>query len=292
MKYFDLHCDTLSEIFNKGESLRENTCHVSLNKASVFEKYTQVLAVWSDNSLSDDENYEKFLKILDHAETQIRNIDFFIPILAVEGGKLLNNDISRLDVLKNRGIRIFTLVWKGNTCMGGAYDNNEGLSSFGKAVTERLLEYSIVPDLSHSNDIICAQALEMARYYGKPVIASHSCARSICSHPRNISDEIARSVAESGGLVGVNMVSEHLGGRSTEAVLAHIERLLDKAGKESVCFGCDFDGMSDAYLPEGIKNVGDMPILYDKIAKKYHSEALADKIFYSNAQNFANVYLF
>jgi membrane dipeptidase len=126
----------------------------------------------------------------------------------------------------------------------------------------------------------------------KPLIASHSCSRSVYNHPRNISDAVAREVAELGGVIGVNFVSDHLGSREVETVVSHIDRLRNVCGESAVCLGTDFDGTTDDTLPYGIENVGKIGILYDAISQKYHSEAFSDAVFYSNAQNFAKRYLF
>ncbi len=293
MKLFDLHCDTLGEIFRRGEGMFQNSCHIELNKAfKTLEGYTQVMAIWSENNLSDDENYSRCLSNLDYAEKHIFGIPNFTPILAVEGGKLLSAKIDRLNTLAERGVKIFTLVWKGSCHIGGAYDNHDDLTSFGREVVNRCFELGITPDLSHSNDEICMTAIEMAKIAHKPLIASHSCSRSVYDHPRNVSDSVARRIAELGGVVGVNFVSDHLGSRSMETLLTHIDRIMNICGSEGVCLGTDFDGTSDDTLPLGIENVGDIGVLYDAIAQKYHSERLADAVFYSNAQSFGKDYLF
>ena len=293
MRLFDLHCDTLGEIFRRGETMFDNTCHIELNKAfSVLEDYTQVMAIWSEHHLSDDENYGRCLAALDYAEKHLFGIPNFTPILAVEGGKLLNGDISRLDTLAQRGVKIFTLVWRDVCHIGGAFNNSEGLSDFGKEVVCRLLELGITPDLSHSNDEICYQAIELAKTVKKPLIASHSCSRSVYRHPRNISDGVAKEVASLGGVIGVNFVSDHLGGREVEIVLRHMDYIKNICGEGAVCLGTDFDGTSDDTLPLGIENIGRIGVLYDAIAKKYHSEAFADAVFCNNAQSFAEKYIF
>ncbi len=266
----------------------DNTCHIELNKAfTVLDSYTQVMAIWSEHDLNNDENYSRCLKNLDYAEKHIFGILNFTPILAVEGGKLLNGDISRLDTLAKRGVKIFTLVWRDCCHIGGAFNNSEELSDFGKEVVCRCFELGITPDLSHSNDEICYQAIELAKDAKKPLIASHSCSRSVYNHPRNISDGIAKELANLDGVIGINFVSDHLGGREIDILIKHIDHLYNTCGSGTVCLGTDFDGTSDDTLPYGIENVGKVGVLYDALVKKYRSEDFADAVFYKNAERFA-----
>lgn len=293
MKLFDLHCDTLSEAYGKKEGLENNTCHIDISRArSSFSDYTQVFAIWSRHESSEDECYERCLKILDYADAEFERNKGVTPIYAVEGAKLLNCDIQRLKLLKNRNVKILTLVWRGISCIGGAFDNDVGLTTFGKQTVEYCLDHGIVPDLSHSNDLICEQTLDIATACGGTVIASHSCSRQVFDHPRNISDIIAKRIAEGGGIIGVNFVSDHLGGKSTDVILAHIDHLMTVCGRRSVCLGGDLDGMDNDALPDEIKNIADVSILFDALSKKYRSESLAEDILYSNAHNFAKRCLF
>jgi membrane dipeptidase len=288
MKLFDLHCDTLGEIFRRKEGMFDNSRHIELNKAfGVLESYTQVMAIWSEHDQDNDENFSRCLQALDYADKHIFGIENFTPILAVEGGKLLNGDISRLDALAERGVKIFTLVWRDSCHIGGAFNNHEGLTDFGKEVVRRCFELGITPDLSHSNDEICYQAIDIAKSMKKPLIASHSCSRSVYNHPRNVSDGVAREVAELGGVIGVNFVSDHLGSREVETVVSHIDRLRNVCGESAVCLGTDFDGTTDDTLPYGIENIGKIGVLYDALVNKYRSEDFADAVFCKNAEAFA-----
>ncbi len=287
MRLFDLHCDTLSEMYRKNESFKSNTCAISADKAlPLFSEYRQVMAIFSDQAKTPEENYKICNEILDMAEHELYGTDGFTPILAVEGGRLLCGRLERLDELAKRNIKILTLVWQGESSMGGAFDNGRGLTPFGKSAVRRCFEVGIVPDASHGNDKIAYEALEIANEYKKPIIASHSYALSVCPHKRNISDDVARRIAEGGGIIGVSLVTCHLGGYEISDIVKNIEHLTDICGKNAVCLGCDFDGIDEAHLPEKIKNVGDLPILYDALSKKHHSEAFADEIFYTNARNF------
>lgn len=292
MRLFDLHCDTLSEAYRKNESLKANTCHIDIDSAfSQFDAYTQVFAIWSEHSLSENECYERCIKILDYADAEFEKEKRVTPIYAVEGAKLLNSDIDRLKILYNRKVKILTLVWKDVCCIGGAFNNDLGLTDFGKKTVEGCFNYGITPDLSHSNDKISKQTIDIAKAYSKPVIASHSCSRQVFDHPRNVSDDVARRIAEIGGVIGVNFVSDHLGGKSIETILKHIEHLSNVSGTDAVCLGGDLDGMGNESLPDEIKNISDVAVLFDAISKKFSSEAFAESILFSNAHNFAAKWL-
>ena len=72
MKLIDTHCDTALEILRRNESIVENTRHISLNKASVFESYAQFFALWACEDRSDEESYEEFLRMSDNMQREIR----------------------------------------------------------------------------------------------------------------------------------------------------------------------------------------------------------------------------
>ena len=290
VKLFDLHCDTLTEIYRRGEKMSENSCHISFDKAfTSLDEYCQVLAVWSDNKLNGEENFSQFKKILDYSSPLLKHEKFKF-FLAVEGGELLCGDLSRLRFLRDSGVRILTLVWKGDCCIGGAYDTHNGLTPFGKEVLRQCFELGIVPDVSHSSDELFYDTAEFAAKHGGTIIASHSCSREVFSHPRNISDDMARIIAELGGVVGVNLVVEHLGGTSISDVTKHIDHFINVIGEDKVCLGCDFDGTD--ILPCGINNVGDLVNLYESLCQNKYQVGFADKVFYSNAQNFFKNHLF
>ena len=289
MRLFDLHCDTLTEIYKRKENMSVNSCHISFESAfKSFDEYSQVLAIWSEDGQSGEENFQQLKNIIKYSLPQLnrKNFNYF---LAVEGGKLLCGDISRLNVIYDMGVRILTLVWKGDCCIGGAYDTHNGLTEFGKNVVKRCFELGIVPDISHSSDELFYDTAELAAKFNGTIIASHSCSREVFDHPRNITDDMAKIIAELGGVVGVNLVDKHLGNPLISAVCDHINHFAKIIGEEKVCLGTDFDGTD--ILPKGINNVGDLIYLYQILSKNEYSTGFADKIFYSNAQNFAKYHL-
>ena len=289
MKLFDLHCDTVFECEKRGCRLNDNeSLHISLKKAEKYEKYVQVLAFWSDSKLTDDEAYRHFWRMLEYFRTE-KLPDSFEYYLAVEGGSLLGRDLSRLDELDKAGITLFTPVWSGINAVGGAHGTDAGLTKFGEEVISRCFELGITPDISHASDRTAQSILEIAADIGRPAVATHSCCRWIYSHPRNITYELARRTAETGGVIGCNIYPKFLGGSDPSLIVKHISALVNASGEDAVCLGCDLDGID--VTPDGINSVAELDKIADLLCKNKYPEPLVDKIFYSNARNFAKQWL-
>jgi len=308
-KYTDLHCDTAYEIYKAKTGFNKNNLHIDKEKIKIFEKYSQIFAIWSDNDKKDDENYEDFFKIRNYlienfAENNIilcktgqeyleykenKNCAF----LSVEGGKLLSCDISRLDVLYEQGVRFFTLVWNGMCEVGGAFNTDKGLTDFGKKVVNRAEELGIIIDISHSSDKIVSEVFDMT---SKPVIASHSNSRTIIKQccpekktlaKRNLSDEQFHEIKKRSGIVGISLCRGHLadeyGVVGIKEIIRHIDYYMALGGENTVCFGCDFDG---ADIPEDIKDITGISKIRYELKKIGYDDMLIENIMYKNADNF------
>lgn len=299
----DIHCDTALEMFKKGERFFDNSLSVSSRLAEAYENYIQVVAVWSDRRLDNDEAYKQFFDVLEHLKACIEadpSVAFFdgksFPaknnlILSVEDARILNGDISRLRELHRVGVRILTLLWSGHTCIGGGFDTDEGLTDFGKDVTRRCIELEIIPDISHASRKSADDILDICQ--GKiPVIASHSDSHSVYSHPRNLTDRQFERIMASGGLVGINLCKAHLGARdnlsSIDQIMRHIEHYLELGGEDTVCFGCDFDG---AQTPDEIQDISSLYLIAEEMQKRNYDHELINKIFYSNVKDFILKYI-
>ncbi|MBQ8577614.1 MAG: membrane dipeptidase [Clostridia bacterium] len=300
----DTHCDTLLCMRGEKTDFNNDRHHISFDRTADFTYYTQVMAVYSTASLSDEECWRQFLDTTDYAQTLLsshpeimqcrtkedlafvraRGLRSFI--LAVEGGKLLGGDLSRLDECYARGVRFLTLVWGGETCMGGAHDVGGGLSPFGISVLKRMLELGIVPDVSHASKEIFYQTAAYCDDAGVPFMATHSNSAAVWEHTRNLTDEQFRMIMHSGGLVGVSFCTPHLGGENVtvSTVVDHIEHYLSLGGEHTVCFGGDLDGIGD--MPVPMTGVGDMGLYYEEMAKRGFSERLIADIFSGNAMAF------
>ncbi len=289
---FDLHSDTLLELYRKNEDILENSLHISLNKARKFSPYIQVLAIWSDSNLTNEDAYQNYINVRNYARGQ--NIYFANKatdfrqntfILAVEDARILNGDLSRIYKLYGDGVRLLTLNWQGNTVIGGGWDTSEGLTSFGKDVVKECLQIGIIPDISHSSEKASYEALSICSEYNKPLIASHSNSFSVCKHKRNLSDDLFKIIANTKGLVGISLASEHISkdAPTLKDVLEHIYHYLSLGGENTIALGCDFDGVTS--LPLGISSISDLNNLYYKIEDNFGT-SVAKKIFFENAYKF------
>lgn len=295
MDIIDLHCDTLTKLEKHGYALNDRRLHVTPEKASDFGCYIQVAAVWSDHELSDDEAWARFDRVVDRYKSFDGSMPLLTPdkaldarravILSVEGARLLSKDLSRLDHLYRRGVRILTLNWSGCDCVGGAWDTDDGLTDFGKALVERCFELGIIPDVSHSSRMGIAQATALAKKHSKCIIASHSNSYTVCSHRRNLTDSEFRGITDVGGIVGISLCPAHLssGSAGISDVIRHICHYIELGGEHAVVLGCDFDGISE--VPEGIEDISSLPRLFESLCREV-GESTAKRVFFENAYEF------
>ena len=296
LPFFDLHCDTFLELFKKKEQIKDNSLHISHSKATKLSPYIQVGAIWSDYRLSNGDAFKNFLAIVDYLAdqgisflTDLSKLDKNNFILGVEDARLLNNDLSRLDILYSKGVRILTLNWKGVNIIGGGWDTNIPLTEFGKNVVRRCCELGIIVDLSHSSTDVFFDALELTNNYGASPIASHSNSFSICNHKRNLSDEQFKALSKTNSIIGISFVPQHLGNNATtDTIISHIDHFLKLGGENNIAFGSDFDGTND--LPKGIYSIESIHILHSELVT-YFGETITKKLFYDNAFRFFNNYL-
>ena len=308
-RIFDLHCDTLSEIYNSKETLFSNTRAVSIDKFSGFEKKAQIFAIWSDDKKTEDEAYVNFLHTATEFKTQVEENSEYIDlcttkeeleasqnagrisaILSVEDAKLLSGDISRLERLHETGVRVLTLGWKGHSCVCGAYDTDDGLTEFGFEVLKACEDMGIIIDVSHLSE---KGFWDVAGKATKPFIASHSNSHILCDHRRNLTDVQLRTIVSSGGICGISLVGKHLAKRLPGekaldpsevlgAVCSHIEHFSSIA-PESICLGLDLDGTDPL---AGLESVDKTPMLFEALTNRGMYENQAENIFYNNAYNF------
>lgn len=289
---FDLHCDTLLKLYYSKLDFNNNTLHINKTDYLNFSPYIQVLAIWSDTNLNNDDAFKQYKDVLSYSRSlgiqftdsasELRETSF---ILAVEDARILNGNLSRLDILSNDGVKILTFNWQGASIIGGGWDTDLPLTSFGKDALLKCFDLNIIPDLSHSSNLLARQVLDICKKNGKSVIFSHSNSFFVCNHKRNITDDLFSDVIYTDSLVGLSLVCQHLSNDkcSIDNVIEHIYHFLSLGGENCIALGCDFDGTDS--LPVPISSIKDLALLYSSVEKEFGRKT-AQKIFFFNAYNF------
>lgn len=303
MKYFDLHCDTITECLEKGENLSENNLHWSFGKAAGFSPCAQVFALWINDGFRGpaavkrfDALYAEFTKQM---ETNSDRISFckcggdikkavesgrIAAILSIEGGAALGGNMDNLERAYEKGVRVMTLTWNGRCELGdGArVKYAHGLTPFGKETVARMQRLGMVADVSH----LSKRAFwDVAEISSRPFIASHSDSKSVCSNARNLDDRQFKEISGRGGIVGLNFCRIFLrrnGKAYISDILKHIDHFLSIGGENTLALGGDLDGCS---LPLDMSDLSQVKSLYAETVKRYTAKT-ADAIFFGNAYRF------
>ena len=302
---FDTHADTPYEAFKRDMSLTSNSLHISLDKAIKYDTYCQCMAIWSDKELSDNGAFDRFIEIEEYFNKCVResstaeicrtynDIERTVQegkraiILTVEDARLLGGDIRRMDALRQRGVRILTFQWQGETCIGGGFDTEIGLTEFGKEVAHTCASFGIIPDISHANEKTARDIIEIMQEYNRPVIATHSNSYAVCPHKRNMTDALFDTLVYSGGIVGISLAPQHLSAdsrASSETVLMHIDHYAQLHGIEHICLGCDLDGIETT--PSDINNISEVEKIAECMLRHGYTESNVNALFYENARRF------
>jgi membrane dipeptidase len=200
-------------------------------------------------------------------------------VLHVQGLHAIAGDPDRLELYASAGVRVALLTYnyRNHLADGCLEEANAGLSRAGREVVARLNALRMVPDISHTGE---ASSREIIALSSAPVIASHSNARALCDHPRNVSDDLARAVADSGGVLGVcafpafvddeqpsvRRLAEHAAHFSELLGVEHVGMGLDFSAEDASDY--DFYGYDERYYPRppwtwpaGIESHADVPRL-------------------------------
>ncbi len=294
-RIFDAHCDTMCRLLEKGQSLENASGMVSAPMMREYKSYIQVFAAWVDGEnplmqaimLRDKfmtETKNSSLRIIDSKDAleDIRNNSGYGAILSLENGSALHRNIEMVDVLYRLGFRLITLTWNGSNELGfGAVDSlGGGLTPFGKEVVKRMNSLGMIIDVSHLSE---KGFWDVAECSVMPFVASHSNAKAICNHPRNLTDEQIKEIISRRGVIGINLYDSFLsddGSSDINKVIEHIEHIMSLGGENSIGIGTDFDGISKS--AKGLENVSCLKKLSDELSAHGYSEEQIDKIMYSN----------
>lgn len=222
-------------------------------------------------------------------------------VMGMEGGHAIENSLGALRAFYELGARYLTLThsenidWADSCCQPPTHD---GLTAFGKEVVREMNRLGMLVDLSHVSPKTMHDALDVSE---APVIFSHSSARGVTDHPRNVPDDVLRRLPQNGGVVMITFVPAFINDevmrwsalppeqrRQTPApqatladVVRHIEHVRAVAGIDHVGIGGDFDGISQ--VPVGLEDVSTYPALFAELSRRGWSEAELRKLAGENA---------
>jgi len=166
-------------------------------------------------------------------------------MLGIENGYAIGKDITNVERFRHRGVVYMTLCHNGNNDICGSARYNEeglGISTFGEQVIKEMNRVGMMVDISHAGEKSFYDALEISR---KPIVASHSSARALCDHPRNLTDDQLKALAAKGGVAQVCMYGGFLrknGEATIKDAIEHLNHMVNVMGIEHVGIGTDFDG--------------------------------------------------
>ena len=181
------------------------------------------------------------------------------------------------------GIRFITLTWNFKNSIGypnaGYKYKDYGLTEKGKDIVLEMERLGIIPDCSHLSDGGFYDLVDICK---KPFIATHSNARKVTDHSRNLTDDMIVKLAEKGGVMGLNFCAPFLGSEkvpSINSMIQHIKHTKNVGGIDVLALGTDFDGIGNEVE---IENIGEIGRLRDALLKENFTNSEIDKIFYGN----------
>lgn len=211
-------------------------------------------------------------------------------LLGVEGGQQIDGSLAALRMYARLGVRYMTLTWSTTHSWADSATDvrvHGGLTEFGREVIREMNRLGMIVDLSHVSEEVMHQALELSTL---PVLFSHSCARSITDHPRNIPDEVLDRLPSNGGVAMATFVPRFVSTRedaegaaeaTVEDVADHLDHMRERVGVDHIGLGGDLCGTPT--LPTGLGTAADYPRLFSVLSGRGWSREDLHKLGFGNA---------
>ncbi|HET7579706.1 MAG TPA: dipeptidase [Bacillales bacterium] len=305
MKIFDAHCDVLLKMwrdrdlsFRNGRNLHIHLDHLQAAGSKIqcfalfipeevpvlgrFQAALDMVDIFYERILARYQNLKLIRSKKEISELKDHEIG---AVLTLEGCDAIDADIGKLRNLFRLGVTSVGLTWNhANFCADGVEESRgAGLTDFGRTVVRENNKHRVWTDVSHLCESAFWDAMEEAEF----PIASHSNAKSLCNHQRNLNDQQIRALLEKDGIMGMVFKSDFLasgGEASIDDVLRHIEHICELGGEKQIGFGSDFDGIDDP--ASGLENYGKYPGLIEALLKRYSEETVKGFCF----ENFVSHY--
>ena len=298
----DLHCDTMMQLLDHPHSgdLYRNTWKIDIEKLQKAHSKIQDFALFINMGETNDP-YGRYEEMRNLCVSQIHNYGEHIQhvlsyqdvesvyksgkigaLMSIEEGGVLGGDLNKLKQAYQDGVRLITLTWNYPNGLGEPHcgEQHKKLTSKGVEFVEAMQDLGMIVDCSHLND---AGTEQLGDILDVPFIASHSNARKVRAHTRNLPDNLIRLIANKGGIIGLNFAQNFLGTSPIsriEDIVKHGLYLIDKGGEDVVALGTDFDGIPP---DTEIADMSQMSRLYDAFKEAGLSVEQCEKLFWKNA---------
>ncbi|WP_298707031.1 dipeptidase [uncultured Veillonella sp.] len=298
----DLHCDTIMQLLDHPDSgdLYRNTWKIDIEKLQKAHSKVQDFALFINLGDTNDP-YGRYEEMRNLCTTQIHLYGEHIQhvlsyqdvesvyksgkigaLMSIEEGGVLGGDLDKLKQAYQDGVRLITLTWNYPNSLGEPHcgEQHKKLTPKGIEFVEAMQDLGIIVDCSHLND---AGTEQLGDILDVPFIASHSNAREVTAHTRNLPDNLIKLIANKGGVIGLNFAQSFLGTSPVsriEDIVKHGLYLINKGGEDVVALGTDFDGIKP---DTEIKDASEMYRLYDAFKEAGLSVDQCEKLFWKNA---------
>ena len=298
----DLHCDTIMQLLDHPDSgdLYRNTWKIDIEKLQKAHSKVQDFALFINLGETNDP-YGRYEEMRNLCTTQIHLYGEHIQhvlsyqdvesvyetgkigaLMSIEEGGVLGGDLDKLKQAYQDGVRLITLTWNYPNGLGEPHcgEQHKKLTSKGVEFVEAMQDLGIIVDCSHLND---AGTEQLEDILDVPFVASHSNAREVTAHTRNLPDNLIKLIANKGGVIGLNFAQSFLGTSPIsriEDIVKHGLYLINKGGEDVVALGTDFDGIKP---DTEIKDISEMYRLYDAFKEAGLSVEQCEKLFWKNA---------
>lgn len=310
----DGHCDTLLQV---GEGLHRypqrparsfweesSSGHIDFPRLVKGGVTCQVMALYIEPQYKPAISARRALELLDAAYRLFEENPGFVlatrskdiveakrnrkvsALLSIEGGEAVEGSLSVLRSFYRLGVRAMGLTWnqRNDIADGVGEKSGSSLTEFGISLVKEMERLGMLVDVSHLSE---ASFWALDKVAERPYIASHSNARALCSHPRNLDDRQIEALAAKGGVIGVvfapGFVSDDPDRVSLQTLVDHIDHIVKVAGIDHVGLGSDFDGFAVREgAPVVMKDVSELPLLTQELVRRGYSEEDIEKILGKN----------
>lgn len=188
-----------------------------------------------------------------------------------------------LNLFYDKGVRVIGLTWNDKNHYASGNDTENGLSEKGRELIVNMNGFGVTLDLSHLNEKCFWESIELTKL---TPIATHSNARALTDHPRNLSDEQLRAISSRGGVVGIVLYNPFLKTADNQVTLqdvfAHADHMISTMGEDHVGIGSDMDGARIEDFPEELRSIDKLQNIAQFFVSKGYSEERVEKIMSGN----------